>query len=183
MLGSMNPSHQAVPASLRNCFPDRPEIAGGSRVEDEGGTANQVLCGHIVVVRPFPTVGGMVAVVAHREIAALGYGEDLGVVERIGIALFYDGMADAVRQRLDVAHEAVAVFVDPILDALSVDRLVVDIEDAVLDLDAVAGQADDPLDIVGLAVLRPFEDDDVAALHGPLPDAALERRPAEREGV
>src|SRR5262245_58491415 len=98
MLGSMNPGHQAVPASLRNCFPDRPEIAGSSRVEDEGGTADQVFRGHVVVMRPFPTVGGMIAVVAHREIAVLGYGEDVGVVERIGIALLYDRMANAVRQ-------------------------------------------------------------------------------------
>jgi hypothetical protein len=61
--------------------------------------------------------------------------------------------------------------------------LVVDVEQAGPHLDAVAGQADQALDVVGLAVARQLEDDDIAAVGGLAQDPALEDRRAQRDGV
>ena len=57
-------------------------------------------------------------------------------------------------------------------DLVARHHLVIDEEATRLHLDAVAGQADEALDVVGLAVARQLEDDDVAALRLVPDDAA-----------
>ena len=86
-----------------------------------------------------------------------------------GLAILADRAADAVRSH-------------PCRDrpsALALDRHVVDMEHAVGDLDAVAGQADHPLDVIGLVVGRQLEDDDVAARRHTGENPPLERDRAE----
>jgi hypothetical protein len=60
------------------------------------------------------------------------------------------------------------------------DRGPVDVQNAVNDLHAVAGQADDALDVVGLVVGRQLEDDDVATYRLAREQPARDQRQAER---
>jgi len=62
-------------------------------------------------------------------------------------------------------------------------RLVVDVEDAVLHLNPIAGQPDQPLDVIGRIVAGEFEHHDVAARGGRSHEAARERHDAERERI
>ena len=95
------------------------------------------------------------------------HGVDRRVVVEAVIGEIERGVADAVRQRLAVAldalHDAVVVG-DEVVDALALDRRAVDVEHAVDHLDLVAGQPDDALDVVDGVVLRQPEHHDVAAL-------------------
>ena len=70
-----------------------------------------------------------------------------------------------------------------VFDPLHSHRLAVDVEHAADHLDAVAGQPDQALDVVGLVVPRQLEDDDVAALGIVAEDAAVEQRQPEADGV
>src|SRR5271163_797564 len=94
---------------------------------------------------------------------------NLGVVERSLVAVdLNDSMLHPAGKGLEVLrslHRLVEVTDgQKRLDRLARDLLAVDEEPSVLDLDLVAGQADQPLDVVGLAVARQLEHDDVAAL-------------------
>ena len=77
-------------------------------------------------------------------------------------------MLHAVRQRFYVLCQrddgAVPLLIEVVLDAPARHRLTVEMEDSVLHLNMIAGQPDDPLDVVGRIVGRQFEDHDVAAL-------------------
>ena len=88
-------------------------------------------------------------------------------------------------QRLDVARRllGLAEMVDgrERRDLLARDHLAVDEQPAVGHLDLVARQADQALDVVGLAVARQLEHDDVAALGLRGEDAAGHRRGGEVE--
>jgi hypothetical protein len=75
------------------------------------------------------------------------------------------------------------LWIEIVLDALALDRLTVDVEKAALHLHLVAGQSDEPLDVVGRIVLGPFEDDDVAALGRMREDAAGDERQAEWQRI
>jgi len=62
-------------------------------------------------------------------------------------------------------------------------RLAVDVEDAVDDLDPVARQTDEALDVVDLGVRREAEYDDVATLRLTAEDSALEQVRRERQRI
>ena len=62
-------------------------------------------------------------------------------------------------------------------------ELAVDVELALAHLDAVAGQSDDALDVVGRVVARILEHRDIAAVRQAPEDASGERRPAERQRI
>ncbi|CAD5254240.1 hypothetical protein BOS5A_200099 [Bosea sp. EC-HK365B] len=114
--------------------------------------------------------------------------EHRGVVEGAGVAFTLDdAVANPVRQDLAILDHgggsAPGVGGDEIGDPLALHRRVVDVEDAVDHLDAVAGQADDALDVIGRSVARQLEHGDVAALRLGGPDPALEQRRAERHRV
>ena len=114
------------------------------------------------------------------------HGVDRRVVVEAVIGEIERGVDDAVRQRLAIALDALhgAVVVgDEVVDALALDRLAVDVEHAVDHLNAVAGQPDDALDVVGGVVLRQAEHDDVAAIDRLAENAAGENRRRERQRV
>jgi hypothetical protein len=93
---------------------------------------------------------------------AFGDDVDVGVVlEAVGLTV-EDLVRHAVRQRLPVARVLNAIVgIDIRAELGARDRLIVDVQDAVADLDPVAGQADQALDVVGLVVARQLEQDDV----------------------
>jgi hypothetical protein len=68
-------------------------------------------------------------------------------------------------------------------DRLQLRRHAVDVEHARLDLEPVAGKADDALDVVRLVVRGQLEDGDVAAPRQPLEHAPREQVQPERERV
>ena len=75
-------------------------------------------------------------------------------------------MLAAVGQGFDVLGDAdlTAELVgrDEVFHPVALYRFAVDMQDAADHLDAVAGQSDDPLDVVGLVVARQLEHRDVA---------------------
>src|SRR5271167_4451268 len=94
---------------------------------------------------------------------------DPGVVESSLVAVdLNDPMLDPAGKRLEVLRglHRLAEVIDGQKgrDRLARDLLAVDNEPSVEDLDLVAGQADQPLDVIGLAVARQLEHDNVAAL-------------------
>ena len=90
-----------------------------------------------------------------------------GVVERLVVGNFLDGVDDAIGQGLLVdGHRhavLIAVDVDAGADLLALDHPAVDVEAALLHLDAVARHADHALDVV-VAGRLVVEHGDVAAL-------------------
>src|SRR5688572_8790774 len=118
-------------------FPD-PRAAIG-REKDDLCLADEILERNIADVDP--AVGGIVAVVAHHEVMAFGYDEDLSVVEiALGIAVEHV-VGHAIGQRFAITRDVAGLLpngLDIILDLFLRHRLVVDIEHAVLHLDAVA---------------------------------------------
>src|SRR5258708_34788189 len=71
-----------------------------------------------------------------------------------------------------------AVFViDEVIDALALDRSAVDVEQPVDHFDAVAGQADHALDVVGGIVLGQAKDDYIATLRHRTENTAGNQRP------
>ncbi len=139
------------------------------REEDDLRPADEVLERHVADAAEVARVGGVVAVVAHHEEVVGRHGVDAGVVPQATVAVaFDDRVRDAVRQRLgvlgDLGRLAEGVGGRVVGDLLALHRPAVDVEQAVDHLDAVAGQADHPLDVVGGIVLRQLEHRDVAAL-------------------
>src|ERR1700729_2705590 len=97
------------------------------------------------------------------------YFVDLRVVEGAVVAVDLDDpVLNAARKRLQILrrlHRLVEM-VNRVerLDRFARHRLAVDDEPTVGDLDLVAGETDQPLDVVGLAIARQLEHDDVASL-------------------
>src|SRR6202034_4086929 len=94
---------------------------------------------------------------------------DLGVVEGSLVAVdLNDLMLDPAGKRLEVLrglHRLVEVIDGQKgRDRLARDLLAVYNETPLEDMDLVAGQADQPLDVIGLTIARQLEHDDVAAL-------------------
>ncbi len=93
----------------------------------------------------------------------------------------------AAGQGFQILHRALraAMFVlgHVIGDALALDRFAVDEQDAALHLYAIAGQADNAFDEIGLVVAGQLEDGDVAARGLAFEDAPGERRQAEGKGM
>ncbi|MPL88756.1 hypothetical protein SDC9_34783 [bioreactor metagenome] len=146
---------------------------------------------------------GVVAVVAHEEILALGHGEDRGVVGHPIVRDVQDVVADPVRQGLGLArlqagaadpHRVVFAARHQLLRALrrlhlgegagigELHRRAVDVQHALHHLDLVAGQADQPLDEVDV-LRRVTEDDDIAAFGLAREDPAGDRAGGERAGM
>src|SRR4029453_13992322 len=70
-----------------------------------------------------------------------------------------------------------------VIDPLALDGNAVDVEHALDHLDAVAGQADEPLVVFGRALLRQSKHYDVAALRRARPDPPREQVGRERQRV
>src|SRR5215210_1449559 len=126
---------QALPLAVRG-------LAAVGPVDEEGAPLDQVGGQR----PPEPRVVGVVAVVAHAEVVAGRHGERTVVVPHHE-AWIAEGVGVLV-------HGVARIF----------DRLAVDVELRVDDLDRVAAHGDAALDEVERRVLRRAEDDDVAAL-------------------
>src|SRR3984957_21203276 len=97
------------------------------------------------------------------------YFVDLRVVEGAVVAVDLDDpVLNAARKRLQILrrlHRLIEmVNRDKRLDRFARHHLAVDDQSTMSDLDLVAGQTDQPLDVVGLAIARQLEHDYVAAL-------------------
>src|SRR5579863_9633087 len=66
------------------------------------------------------------------------------------------------------------------LQSITFDRHAVDIKSAMAHLNRVAWQADQALDIIGRIVMRPFENNNVAALRRMTENTAGKRRQAKK---
>ena len=73
--------------------------------------------------------------------------------------------------------------VDEIIDGRARDLQVIHVENTLPHLNAVAGQADDALDIVGTVVRRQLEDRDIATFRQIAEETAAANRRAERQGM
>ena len=117
------------------------------------------------------------------------HGVDIGVVVEAVVDAIQRFIADAVRQRLLPALDprggvgAAGVLADEIAEALALHRLLVDVEQPLLHLDAVAGQPDHALDVVGGIVLRQAEHDDIAARRLGAEDAPRKQRRRQRDRI
>src|SRR5580704_11149829 len=166
-LEDATPAHGPWPAPY---LPSRRPLV--DRKEDDLGPADQVLERHVANSALIPgksRIARVIAVVAHHEIMARGHFVDLRVVEGAVVAVDLDDpMLNAARQRLQILrrlHRLIEV-IDGVegLDRFARNHLTVDDQPTVGDLDLVAGQANQTLDIVSLAIARQLEHDDVAAL-------------------
>ncbi len=117
-------------------------------------------------------------------------GVDDGVVHIAVVGAIQRLIADAVRQRFLPAldpgsgiRRAAGVLADEIAQPLALDRLIVDVEQPVLDLDAVARQADDTFDVVGGVIPRQPKHHDVAAVRLRAEDTAREDVRRERDRI
>ncbi len=117
-------------------------------------------------------------------------GVDDGVVHIAVVLAVQRLIADAVRQRLLPAldprsriRRAARVLADEIAQPLALDRLIVDVEQPVLDLDPVARQPNDPLDVVGGVVPWQAKHHDVAAVRLRAEDATREDVRRERDRI
>ena len=105
------------------------------------------------------------------------------VVVGVLVARLPDPVLAPVGQGLDVFGHPLAIARRPDAHPAAFNRLAVDVQDAVRNLNRVAGQANDALDVVGRVVLRQLENHDVATLGLARQDAVLDQRQAPRQGV
>src|SRR5262249_17326131 len=120
------------------------------------------------------------------KIVARRNNEYICFVELAIVAELQDVVLYASGQRLNVlrrnAHGVRArIKRFNLADALTLHRLVVDVENPLLPLDAVAGWAGEALDEVRAVVVRRFKDDDVTALGLVEEDASRDKWKAERQ--
>src|SRR5258707_7421670 len=95
-------------------------------------------------------IARVVAIVAEDEVASRRYGDLLRVVENAVLLDIEGAVANAVRQRLDIAAGAGRCFRDRTVWArLPVDELAVEDQPAFDHLHAIAGEADDALGVDG----------------------------------
>src|SRR5262249_50053160 len=147
-------------AESERCRP-APDLPGGRPIPDREvndlGPSDNVVERHIPYFVEIAAVGGTVAVVAHHEIVSGRDGVDLGVVEIAVVKEVERREAPAVRQGLAPAFHADRVSrklfgIDHVLKTLAFDRLAVEVQHAADHLHAIARNADDPLDQVGIAL-------------------------------
>src|SRR5437867_6559308 len=123
------------------------------RPEDGLHASDQVLRRHIADRVFHAAVGGVVAVVAHHEIVPGWHPIFLGVVVEAVFDQVERRVAHAVRQGLapllDTHLAAVVVRLDEIFDPFAPDRDAIDVEDTVDHLNALAGQSDNTLHVIG----------------------------------
>jgi len=116
----------------------------------------------------FSAILRVVAIVPHHKVLSGRHLVDLSVIEWAVVAHLDDVMLHAVWQGFDILgernHRTIAFAIEKILDAPARTGLIIDVEDAVLHLDMIAGEADQPFDIIRRIVGRQFEHDHVAAL-------------------
>ena len=92
---------------------------------------------------------GIIAVVTHHEIMALGHDVDARIIKAASIRHFTDTVCGALGQRLDIVvifHHAEAVSGSADIDMLADHRRIIDVKNALSDRDLVTGQPDDTLD-------------------------------------
>src|SRR3984957_4525692 len=182
------------PGDVPRPVPDRPGRAAAlEREEDDARVADQDI-ERDVADRGKAAVLGVVPVVAHHEEMIGRHRVDLGCVGKAVLCsrALQRVIAHPVRQRLapafDVHRQAenrrtgARVLADEIALCFALDRGVVDVEKAPFHLQAVARQADQPLDEVEIAVDRILvaEDDHVAALRRRPENAPGKERRRER---
>src|SRR3984885_15048159 len=95
-------------------------------------------------------------------------GKNNGIVQKAVIEAIEDLIARAIRQRFAPAFDGRAgrrpagALVDDVAQTLALDQLIVDIKLTLLDLNAVARQSNDTLDVVGRRILGMTEYSNVA---------------------
>src|SRR6516165_306052 len=160
---------QPAIANRERPFPELPQPRRPvGRKKDELGASDQVLGWDVADGGKHTAILRVVTIVTHHEVFAGWYIVDLSVVERTVVAHLNDPMLYAIRQGFDILgerdHRTIALVIEEILDTLAQTWLVVDVEDTVLHLDMIAGEADHPLDIIRGVVCRQLEHRHVAAL-------------------
>src|SRR6202041_1670203 len=179
----------AIPAHGDRPTPDHPGVlALSDREENHLGAADEILERHIA---EHAAVAGIIAVVAHHEEIAWGHLVYFGCVGKVrAIDAIERFVSDAVGQGFLPAlyprhrfRSATGIFTDKIAHALAFHRLVVDVKQPLLHLNAVAGQPDHAFDEIGRDVVRRTKHHDVAACGLRAEDAARKQRWRKREGV
>src|SRR5581483_9283201 len=153
---SSHKMEQAIPAYRPRPVPERPgRLALGDREENELGATDEIPERYVADSGHHAAVLRIVAVVAHHEVMTGRHDIFDGVVVEAVVLAIERLVADAIGQRLLPAlhprgrlFAAARTFADVIAEPLALDRRVVDIEQPVLHLDAVARQADQALDVV-----------------------------------
>ena len=94
-------------------------------------------------------------------------------------------MLNVIRQRFDILvitlGIALTVTNDKIFDFFAVDQFAVHIKAAIFQLHLIAGQTDNPFDVIGFVVLRKLENHHIAAIRLVSPNPPLKQRHAERQ--
>src|SRR5581483_9936205 len=156
--GSSDERKQPAPAHRPGPAPRVPLLAVRDREENDLRASDKVLKRNIADLAEHAAVGGIVAVVAHHEEMTRRHDVFLRVVVETVVDQIECRIGHAVRQRLAPALHALRrgglIGVDEVFNALALHWLAVDVEQAFAHLDAVAGQTDHALDVVGRVVLR-----------------------------
>src|SRR5262249_21677019 len=184
--GSSYDREQPVPAHGPRPAPYHPGVlALTDGEEDDLSLADDVLERHIANLAEHATIGGIVAVVAHHEEMARGHLVDRRIVVKAVVDQIERRVAHPIRQSLppplDPRGTRALFGLDEVLNALPLDWLAIDMQHAVDHLDAVAGQANDPLDVVRGIILRQSKHDDITAVGLRGPDAPGEQRRGGRQ--
>ncbi len=94
---------------------------------------------------------------------------------------------DAIGQGFFIASNAAniaeCIFHDEIIDAFPVYALAVDMQNTGDHLDLIAGQADDPFDVIGLVVPWQFENSNITTLRIARPYASFEKIGRKWKGI
>ena len=103
---------------------------------------------------------------------SLRHAINIGVVE-IAIEVSIKGMVSGAVGQFFLKLgkrllSAMFVVIDEILNLFALDRDVIDVEKSVFDLNAVARQTNDTLNIIGLVVARQLEHRDITAFRNPV---------------
>ncbi|ENN86272.1 hypothetical protein RHSP_34952 [Rhizobium freirei PRF 81] len=156
------------------------------REEDDAGATDEIFSRHITDVET--AIVGIVAIVAHHEIMPGRNDIFLRVVaarirRKIQRVIDLAGIRQPLAIDRDVIARLLAVVRRESAMRLARHGLAVDVKDIVLNLDAIARQAHDALDVVDIGIRREAEDDDVAALRLTAEDAAAEQVRRERQRI
>src|SRR3984957_10684103 len=179
----------AIPAHRDRPAPDHPGVlALGDRKENYLGAADEILQRHIA---EHTAVAGVIAVVAHHEEIAWRHLVYFGCVGKVGaVDAIERFVSDTVGQGFLPAlyprhrfRSATGIFTDKVAHAFALHRLIVDVKQPLLHLDAIAGQPDHAFDEIGRDIVRRTKLHDVAAGGLRTEDAARKQRRRKRERI
>src|SRR5947209_11513079 len=177
---SSHADEYATPAHGGGPAPEHPGVlALGDGEENHLRAADNILERHVTHSRQHPAVCRVVPIVAHHEEVSGRHRVDVGVVVESVVDAVQRLIADAVRERFLPALDprgrlgrSARIFPDEVGEALAPYGYIVDVKQPLLHLDAVSGQPDHTLDVIGAVVLWQPKHHDVAARRLGTEDAA-----------